>query len=129
MKKPELFILLAALLAIVPSATLTVLASVDESVADKLANINEGTDSGDDDEEDDDEDNEDQDEGVSNKLANDEHAPVTETPRIEQQQQNNSQPILQGQQNSPPVRQTGAGLLDQCLRSSFSVSQCNNTYR
>jgi hypothetical protein len=128
MKKPELFMVAAALLAIIPSATLTVLASVDEGIANKLANINEGTDSGDDDE-DDDEDNEDQDEGVSNKLANDEDVPVTETPLIEQQQQNNSQPIPQEQQNSPPVRQTGAGLLDQCLRSGLSVSQCNNAYR
>jgi hypothetical protein len=93
---------------------------VDESVPNKL-------DSGDDHEDDDDD--EDQDAGVSNKLANDEDAPIRETPRIEQQQQNNSQPKPQEQQNSPPVRQTGAGLLDQCLRSGLSVSRCNNMFR
>jgi hypothetical protein len=121
MKKPELFIVVATLLAVIPSATLTVLASVDESVPNKL-------DSGDD-HEDDDDDNEDQDGGVSNKLANDEDAPITETPRIEQQQQNNSQPKPQEQeqQNSPPVRQIGAGLLD--LRSGLSVGRCNNMFR
>jgi hypothetical protein len=92
---------------------------VDESVPNKL-------DSGDDHEDDDDED---QDGGVSNKLANDQDAPIRETPRIEQQQQNNSQPQEQEQQNSPPVRQTGAGLLDQCLRSGLSVGRCNNMFR
>ncbi|KAA2283115.1 hypothetical protein [Candidatus Nitrosocosmicus sp. SS] len=41
-------------------------------------------------------------------------------------EQNNFQPIPQGNENLPPVEQSSAGLIDNCIQSGFSKERCEN---